>query len=175
MPDMDGLEATRQLCALYPTARRPWIVAMTANAMEGDRDDCLAAGMDDYVSKPIRAAVVAEALRRAAGGWRHGAEQAETLGVTPASGLARRIIRDPAERPDNNNAQHCNRIERRSPGWPARSCVAIQRQFKKASAQYRSDIAALKRRITELEKAAAKLSRQSGKAGAKPTPRQRPQ
>jgi len=68
MPDMDGLEATRQLCALYPAARRPWIVAMTANAMEGDRDDCLAAGMDDYVSKPIRAAVVAEALRRAAQG-----------------------------------------------------------------------------------------------------------
>ncbi len=68
MPDMDGLEATRQLCALYPAPVRPWITAMTANAMEGDRDICLAAGMDDYISKPIRAAVVGEALHRAAQG-----------------------------------------------------------------------------------------------------------
>ncbi len=68
MPELDGLEATRRLCARYPVALRPWIVAMTANAMEGDRDDCLAAGMDDYLSKPIRAAAITDALRRAGAG-----------------------------------------------------------------------------------------------------------
>jgi len=68
MPELDGLEATRRLTALYPADSRPWIVAMTANAMEGDRDDCLAAGMDDYLSKPIRAAAVGDALRAAAAG-----------------------------------------------------------------------------------------------------------
>jgi len=68
MPELDGLEATRRLCERYPVALRPWIVAMTANAMEGDRDDCLASGMDDYLSKPIRAAAITEALRRAGAG-----------------------------------------------------------------------------------------------------------
>ena len=68
MPELDGLEATRRLCKDVPVARRPWIIAMTANAMEGDREDCLAAGMDDYLSKPIRAAAIIDALRRAAAG-----------------------------------------------------------------------------------------------------------
>jgi len=66
MPEMDGLESTRRLCSQYPVSIRPWIVAMTANAMEGDRETCLANGMDDYVSKPIRAATVAKALTNAA-------------------------------------------------------------------------------------------------------------
>ena len=61
MPEMDGLEATRQARARWPT-RRLRIVAMTANAMEGDREMCLAAGMDDYVSKPIRPEALAAAL-----------------------------------------------------------------------------------------------------------------
>jgi CheY-like chemotaxis protein len=53
MPEMDGLEATRRIVARLGEAR-PRIVAMTANAMDGDRERCLAAGMDGYVSKPIR-------------------------------------------------------------------------------------------------------------------------
>jgi CheY-like chemotaxis protein len=68
MPVLDGLEASRKLCELYPDKKqRPWMIAMTANAMQGDREECLAAGMDDYLSKPIRAVGVGEALRRAAG------------------------------------------------------------------------------------------------------------
>lgn len=52
MPNMDGLEATRQICSRWPY-KRPAIVAMTANAMQGDREMCLEAGMDDYISKPV--------------------------------------------------------------------------------------------------------------------------
>jgi CheY-like chemotaxis protein len=64
MPEMDGMTATRQIVAKLPRARRPWIVAMTANAMAGDREACLAAGMDDYVSKPIRPEELSAAIRR---------------------------------------------------------------------------------------------------------------
>jgi signal transduction histidine kinase/CheY-like chemotaxis protein len=54
MPEMDGIEATRAICARWPTGERPRIIAMTAEAMEADRQACLAAGMDDYVVKPVR-------------------------------------------------------------------------------------------------------------------------
>jgi PAS domain S-box-containing protein len=62
MPEMDGLEASRRITASWPAGRRPRIVAMTANAMKGDREMCLAAGMDDYLSKPIRLDELVEAL-----------------------------------------------------------------------------------------------------------------
>ena len=55
MPEMDGLEATRRIVERWPAEERPWIVAMTAEAMAGDRERCLEAGMNDYVTKPIRA------------------------------------------------------------------------------------------------------------------------
>lgn len=64
MPDMDGIEATRRIHQDYPEEKRPWIIAMTANAMQGDRDKCLNAGMDDYVTKPIRRDRLVEALNR---------------------------------------------------------------------------------------------------------------
>lgn len=53
MPEKDGLEATRDIRLNNGVLRQPNIVAMTANAMEGDREVCLEAGMDDYISKPI--------------------------------------------------------------------------------------------------------------------------
>ena len=62
MPEMDGLEASRRINAAYPGTDRPRIVAMTANAMQGDREMCLEAGMDDYIAKPIRVPVLIEAL-----------------------------------------------------------------------------------------------------------------
>ncbi|MCW5633605.1 MAG: GAF domain-containing protein [Rubrivivax sp.] len=65
MPEMDGLEATRRIIARWPNGGRPRIVAMTANAMQGDREACLAAGMDDYLTKPIRVEALVVALRRA--------------------------------------------------------------------------------------------------------------
>ena len=63
MPEMDGLEATRAIVARWPNDR-PRIVAMTANAMQGDREACIAAGMDDYLSKPIRVDALVDALTR---------------------------------------------------------------------------------------------------------------
>jgi CheY-like chemotaxis protein len=62
MPEMDGLEAARRICARQGPGERPRIVAMTANAMQGDREMCLAAGMDDYLTKPIRVERLVEAL-----------------------------------------------------------------------------------------------------------------
>lgn len=53
MPEMDGLEATKHINNKYSEDERPKIIAMTANAMQGDREICLSAGMDDYISKPI--------------------------------------------------------------------------------------------------------------------------
>ena len=64
MPELDGLDASRRICARWAREERPRIVAMTANAMPEDREACLAAGMDDYVAKPIRPEALAEALRR---------------------------------------------------------------------------------------------------------------
>jgi len=62
MPEMDGLEASRRITARWKKDERPRIVAMTANAMQGDRETCLAAGMDDYITKPIRVDQLVEAL-----------------------------------------------------------------------------------------------------------------
>jgi two-component system sensor histidine kinase/response regulator len=66
MPEMDGLEATRDICERYLPSERPYIIAMTAHALKEDRQMCLDAGMDDYVSKPIRADKIRDALERAA-------------------------------------------------------------------------------------------------------------
>ena len=64
MPEMDGLEATRRICRDFPIEKRPKIIAMTANAMQGDREKCLDAGMNDYITKPVRREELAAALSK---------------------------------------------------------------------------------------------------------------
>ncbi len=64
MPEMDGIEATMNIRAMLPPERQPRIVAMTAHAMQGDRDRCLEAGMDDYLSKPVQMARLTEVLHQ---------------------------------------------------------------------------------------------------------------
>lgn len=64
MPEMDGIEATRRICQKWPKENRPYIIAMTAGAMEGDKEKCLQAGMNDYVSKPVNIQQLQKALER---------------------------------------------------------------------------------------------------------------
>src|SRR5690606_3082083 len=61
---MDGMECARLICEKYTRDKRPVIIAMTGNALMGDREKCLAAGMDDYISKPVRVADLQAALER---------------------------------------------------------------------------------------------------------------
>jgi PAS domain S-box-containing protein len=65
MPEMDGIEATKRIRDIYPRPRGPWIVGLTAQAMRRDRERCLEAGMDDYLSKPVRMAGLKRALSKA--------------------------------------------------------------------------------------------------------------
>ena len=90
MPVLDGLGAARCIRSTLAPERQPFIVALTANAMEGDRDRCLAAGMDTYVPKPIRPDALADAL---ADGMRAQRRQAEAVMIV----RARPAVRDVAE------------------------------------------------------------------------------
>ncbi|HMB89345.1 MAG TPA: response regulator, partial [Rhodothermales bacterium] len=64
MPEMDGLEATQWIRAELPADQQPYIIAVTANALQGDEEICLEAGMDAYLAKPVKLEELAEALRR---------------------------------------------------------------------------------------------------------------
>jgi CheY-like chemotaxis protein len=64
MPEMDGYETTRRIRTRSGNFRQPYIIAMTAYAMSGDREKCLAAGMNDYISKPVQLDAFAAVLAR---------------------------------------------------------------------------------------------------------------
>jgi CheY-like chemotaxis protein len=87
MPVMDGLEASRRIRQHEGDAHLPRlpIVAMTANAMKGDRERCLAAGMDGYVSKPVEARRLFDEIERVFAGQ----HRIKTLGKKPASPTSR--------------------------------------------------------------------------------------
>jgi CheY-like chemotaxis protein len=94
MPEMDGLETARAVCARWPAGERPRIIAMTAEAMEGDRQLCFAAGMDDYVVKPVGL----DRLRRALAQCRHvesrgGGTQPSRAGSATSAVLDHAVLR----------------------------------------------------------------------------------
>ena len=72
MPDTDGLEATRRICEMRRPSERPCIVALTASAMKEDRAACMAAGMDGFLTKPIRQAEVKVVLDQTIARLEHG-------------------------------------------------------------------------------------------------------
>jgi CheY-like chemotaxis protein/nitrogen-specific signal transduction histidine kinase/HPt (histidine-containing phosphotransfer) domain-containing protein len=82
MPELDGLDATRRICERWAADARPRIIAMTANALPEDREACFAAGMDDYVAKPIRPDQLARALGAATRRSAAGADGAVKAGVS---------------------------------------------------------------------------------------------
>jgi signal transduction histidine kinase/DNA-binding response OmpR family regulator len=84
MPEMDGFEATRAIRRIETEGRHTPVIAMTASALSGDRERCLAAGMDDYVSKPIKLHLVAAVLER----WLSAPIAGEVAGPSPAGGAA---------------------------------------------------------------------------------------
>lgn len=64
MPEMDGLEATKLIRQEWLSPLDPWIIAMTAHAMQGDKEECLRVGMNDYISKPVRPEAIVQALNK---------------------------------------------------------------------------------------------------------------
>jgi PAS domain S-box-containing protein len=107
MPELDGFEASREINRRWPGGRRPRLVAMTANALQGDRELCVAAGMDDYVSKPIRVEELVGALercgRRPDGGDRGG--PAAGVGTAAAPSAAGLTAGSPEAPPDSAGAR----------------------------------------------------------------------
>jgi PAS domain S-box-containing protein len=103
MPEMDGLETTRRIVQRWPRDKRPRLIAMTAYALEGDRERCLEAGMDDYISKPIRMEELVRGLEQSQPGRKPAAAEGPSArsGSQPAVDQAvldnlRGVLRDEA-------------------------------------------------------------------------------
>jgi signal transduction histidine kinase/CheY-like chemotaxis protein len=92
MPDIDGYEATRELRRREQGLRRTPVIAMTAHAMTGDRAKCLEAGMDDYITKPVRSQTLAEVLRR----WIEASERRSLGSPTGSTARGRRTLAERA-------------------------------------------------------------------------------
>ena len=84
MPEMNGLEATLAIRRELPPGRQPWIIGLTANAMTGDREKCIQAGMDDYITKPLRKEELIAALARA-GSHRESTPPVLPVGIAPTT------------------------------------------------------------------------------------------
>ncbi len=84
MPEMDGLEAARRIREREAGREKPWLVALTANAMQSDRDECLAAGMNDHVAKPIGLKQLAAAIDRAEAALHDPADSQKSRGAAAA-------------------------------------------------------------------------------------------
>ena len=113
MPEMDGLEAAREICKRWSPEKRPRIVAMTGNALMGDREKCLQAGMDDYISKPVRIAELQAALER----WGAGrSRQSDTTTFSRAKSaqaentLDQAVIADLRDMPPTNGVSMLNEL-----------------------------------------------------------------
>ncbi|AKQ67818.1 Signal transduction histidine kinase [Myxococcus hansupus] len=88
MPEMDGLEATRRIRQELPPRAQPWVIAMTANAMDSDREQCFSAGMDDFLGKPIRVDALTSALLRCQGRRSEAAPERRASTATVATPLS---------------------------------------------------------------------------------------
>jgi CheY-like chemotaxis protein/HPt (histidine-containing phosphotransfer) domain-containing protein len=109
MPKMDGLEATRHIHQRWPKGRRPHVIAATANAMQEEREACLAAGMDDYLAKPIHLEELAAALRRCRP---HVAARPRAAATEPDGGAQAPPEREPPGPPRSAGVLHPPALER---------------------------------------------------------------
>ena len=159
MPEMDGIAATRRLRADLPANRQPRIVAMTANATVEDREACRAAGMDDFLSKPVRPAELIRVLRGSRASVRAAPEPESALDPSAFASLREIVDGVPGALRDMVSQYHTtgdDLIEAVSEALSKRDCKALRQaahSLKGASAQMGArQVAAAALRI---EKAAA--------------------